>query len=84
MNKLENLKKRILYRSSYRGTKEMDMLLSLFVKKYIDVLTESELHNLDHFLDLDDELINNFYFKKIIDKKIAQNEIFDLFKKFKI
>jgi len=36
MNKSEILKKKILYRSSYRGTKEMDILLSSFVKYYID------------------------------------------------
>ena len=29
---LEILKKKILYRSSYRGTKEMDLLLGSFVK----------------------------------------------------
>ncbi|MEC7212644.1 MAG: succinate dehydrogenase assembly factor 2, partial [Pseudomonadota bacterium] len=35
-DKLEILKKRLLYRASYRGTKEMDILLSSFVKKYIN------------------------------------------------
>ena len=41
--KLEISKKRILYRASYRGTKEMDILLGAFVKKYIDQLNSSEL-----------------------------------------
>ena len=31
-----DLKKKIIYRSNYRGTKEMDKLLSSFVKKHID------------------------------------------------
>ena len=35
---VEQLKKKIIYRSNYRGTKEMDKLLGAFVKKYIDVL----------------------------------------------
>ena len=35
MNKLEIFKKKLVYRSNYRGTKEMDILLSGFVKKYI-------------------------------------------------
>ena len=34
----EQLKKKIIYRSSYRGTKEMDALLSSFVNDYIDKL----------------------------------------------
>ena len=33
--KLEILKKKLLYRASYRGTKEMDILLSSFVKNYL-------------------------------------------------
>ena len=32
MKELEILKKKLIYRSSYRGTKEMDILLSKFVK----------------------------------------------------
>ena len=34
--KSEILKKKLLYRASYRGTKEMDILLSNFVKKNMD------------------------------------------------
>ena len=33
---LEIIRKKLLYRASYRGTKEMDILLSSFVKKYIE------------------------------------------------
>ena len=43
MSKLENLKKKILYRSSYRGTKEMDILLTSFVNKYIHTFDENLL-----------------------------------------
>ena len=57
MNDLENLKKKLLYRSNYRGTKEMDILLSTFVKFYINKLNRDELIELDSFLNLEDELI---------------------------
>ena len=33
---IHQLKKKIIYRSNYRGTKEMDKLLGAFTKKYID------------------------------------------------
>ena len=33
-NKLEIFKKKLIYRAGYRGTKEMDILLSTFVNKY--------------------------------------------------
>ena len=40
---LEIFKKKLLYRASYRGTKEMDILLSSFVKLYIDKFTNTQL-----------------------------------------
>ena len=66
--KIEILKKKILYRASYRGTKEMDILLSSFVKKYINDLNINELHELENFLKLEDEIILNFYNYNIVDK----------------
>ena len=43
MNKIYSLKKKIKYRSEYRGIKEMDILLSKFVNKYIDTLNYDDL-----------------------------------------
>ena len=43
MNKLEIFKKKLIYRSNYRGTKEMDILLSRFVEKYINDFDEIQL-----------------------------------------
>ena len=64
MNELESLKKKIKYRSSYRGTKEMDLLLSSFALKYTDSLSHAELIKLDDFMNCSDEDINNFYSKR--------------------
>ena len=35
--KKDLLKKKIIYRATYRGTKEMDKLLGAFVNKYIEI-----------------------------------------------
>ena len=43
-DKLETLKKKLLYRASYRGTKEMDILLSSFVKKFINEFDSDQLN----------------------------------------
>ena len=59
-NKLEILKKRLIYRASYRGTKEMDILLSAFVNKYIDSFDEALLFELETFLNFEDEIIFNY------------------------
>jgi|TARA_B110000211_G_scaffold185538_1_gene210523 antitoxin CptB len=83
-NKLEILKKKIIYRASYRGTKEMDILLSNFVNKYINVLDESTLLELEIFLNFEDEAILNFYQQKLNVDNIDENKISKLFKEFKI
>ena len=56
MNK-ETLIKKIIYRSNHRGTKEMDLLLGSFVKKYIYNLNLNELNELSDLLSLDDEIL---------------------------
>ena len=83
-NKLEILKKRLIYRASYRGAKEMDILLSAFVNKYIDSFDENLLSELENFLNFEDEIILNFYNYNIIKKKIDENKIAKIFKNFKI
>ena len=82
--KLELFKKKLLYRASYRGTKEMDILLSSFVKKHIDLFTESQLINLEKFLDFEDETILNYYNFDKIENNIDKNEISKIFKNFRI
>ena len=79
-NKLEIFKKRLIYRASYRGTKEMDILLSSFVNKYINDFDELKLIKLEKFLNLDDELILNFYNHNTLEEEIEENEISKLFK----
>ncbi len=83
-NKLELFKKKIIYRAGYRGTKEMDILLSSFVDKYINKLDENLLIELEKFLNFEDETILNFYHHDVIEKKIDQNGISKIFKKFKL
>ena len=81
---LEIFKKKLLYRASYRGTKEMDILLSSFVKKHIDNLNLNNLKELENFLKFDDEIILNFYNHNKIEKDIDKNPISKIFKNFKI
>ena len=83
-NELEILKKRILYRASYRGTKEMDILLSAFVNNHIDKFDTNLLKELENFLKIEDEVIYNFYNFDKIEKKIDKNKISKIFKNFKL
>ena len=84
MNELESLKKKIKYRSSYRGTKEMDLLLGSFVTKYIKILPYDELKKLDEFTNCSDEDISNFYINKNPMPTFKDKKILDLFRLHKI
>ena len=53
----EDLKNKIIYRASYRGTKEMDILMLSFVRNIINSLSIEELEALNDFVNLDDELL---------------------------
>ena len=82
MINIDELKKKIIYRSNYRGTKEMDKLLGTFVKTYIDNLNEKDLINLEKLLDIDDTNLYNFYNDIKTDFEIEDNYITSLFKNF--
>ncbi len=83
MNKIDSIKRKIKYRSEYRGIKEMDLLLSAFVKKYIDKLTYDDLCDLYKLLEKDDDDIFKWY-SGINVKSIKKNKITDLLKSFKL
>ena len=61
----QNLINKIIYRSQYRGTKEMDIFVSSFVKSIIDSLSIDDLKDLDLLINMNDEEIS----------KISKNEM---------
>ena len=79
---IDQLKKKIIYRSNYRGTKEMDKLLGAFTKKYINELTNKDLIDLEKLLNIDDDNLYNFYKKSKTDFVFEDNNINQLFRNF--
>ena len=79
-----DLKKKIIYRSTYRGTKEMDSLLTSFTKKYVNTFNNKELIYLYKLLDIDDDNLYKFNQNKTIQIKIENNKVTELFKNFKL
>ena len=81
----EDLKNKIIYRASYRGTKEMEILMTAFVKSLINDLDENYLKTLDSFVNMDDETLISIKKKESLidykDEKILN--IIDKFQKFK-
>ena len=80
---IDQLKKKIIYRSNYRGTKEMDKLLGAFTKKYINQLNKDELIDLEKLLDIDDTSLYNFFNGIDNEIKFDETNILKLFKNFK-
>ena len=79
-NDIANLKKRLIYRSQYRGTKEMDIFVSGFVKSIIDSLSFDDLVDLDKLVNMNDEDIIKISKKEMIFKN---NKILKLLTDFK-
>ena len=79
---IEQLKKKIIYRSNYRGTKEMDKLLGAFTKRYINELDKEDLKELEKLLDIDDTNLYNFFNGLDTDFKFDDSKINLLFKNF--
>ena len=81
---IDNLKKKILYRSQYRGTREMDKLLHSFVLKNINNLDKEKLLNLEKFLNIEDEKLYRFYNNIDENLQFEDSYILNLFKQFKL
>ena len=84
MTNKEILKKKIIYRSMHRGTKEMDLLLGNFVKKHIYEFNDTELKDLAKLLIFEDEIIYNWYFKKNLSYVIPKTRVSLMLKHFKL
>jgi len=84
MNSIELLRKKILYRSEYRGIKETELLLNSFIKKYINEFGIAELKQLDDLLNFDDNTLFKWYLNKKVEVKIPNNKVSKLLKNFKI
>ena len=75
-NKKVNLtlkKKELLFKSTHRGTKELDYLIGNFVLDKIDVLTEKDLNDLELILSF-----NDVYLFRILTEKERINKKMDV------
>jgi antitoxin CptB len=84
MRNNEIIKKQIIYRSSHRGFKEMDLLLGSFVKKNINKFDHGDLLNLEELLRVEDEIIFRWYFKNSLEKSIKINKVSLMLKNFQL
>ena len=79
---IQDLKKKIIYRSTYRGSKEMDSLIGSFSKKYVNILNEEDLVCLSKLMDIDDENLYKYNQGLKTTVKINENKVTKLFRDF--
>ena len=79
----EELKNKIIYRSQYRGSKELDLLMSSFVKSIINDIGIDELLELNELVNLDDENLMDLRNSQVDQRNSTSNNIINKFVNFK-
>ena len=79
----EELKNKIIYRSQYRGSKELDLLMSSFVKSIINDISIDELLKLNELVNLGDENLMDLRNNPVDQKNSTSNNIINKFVNFK-
>ncbi len=73
---LENKRKRLIFRSDHRGTKEMDIILGSFARKNVPNFTDAELTEYDELLcNSDPDLYNWITGKEDMPKNVTDLSI---------
>lgn len=81
---LSERRKKLIYRSSYTGTKETDLLLGGFARRHMATLTEAQLESYETLLEIEDPRL----YKWISGMEEApleyQTDVLDLIRDFKL
>jgi len=56
--------KKLLFRSTHRGTKEMDIVLGGFFKNNYSILTKSDLKEFEALLECSDKVLTDYFVMK--------------------
>ena len=75
ISNIDILRKKLLFRSSHRGTKEMDILLGTFFKDNYDLLEKKELLEFKVLLMITDKALSDWLIMGKNDPEIDKIEI---------
>jgi len=80
---IENTRRRLIFRSDHRGTKEMDLLLGSFAIKHVPDMSESELSQFEEILQENDPNLYNWITGKEPEPENVKSALFDRLKNHK-
>jgi antitoxin CptB len=81
---MNNLIKKLLYRSNHRGTKEMDLLIGGFAKENLATLNAEELKEFELILNFTDKKLNTWLIDNKLDTDLEKFSISRKIKEFKL
>ena len=81
---MNNLIKKLLYRSNHRGTKEMDLLIGGFANENIKKLTPIELKEFEILLNFTDKELSSWLVDNNKNIDLEKFSISNKIKKFKL
>jgi antitoxin CptB len=81
---MDNLIKKLLYRSNHRGTKEMDLLIGGFAKENLESLNVDELKEFELIINYTDKKLNSWLVDNITDSDLEKFSISKKIKEFKL
>ena len=82
ISSIDDFRKKLLFRSSHRGTKEMDLLLGGFFQENYQILSESELLEFQDILELTDKALSDWLIMNKNNKDIENIAISKRIKEF--
>ena len=77
---MESKKRKIGYRSRYRSTKEMDLILRQFWEKFGNNLSDEELDIYEHFINEDDFILYK-WITNVVDSPLEYNSLISTIRK---
>jgi len=80
---MKTLRKRILYKATHRGMKEIDRILGGFAEEKLEGLSDQLSRDFDKLLDVSDADLLNWILGRDDVPKPFNNEIFQLIIKYK-
>jgi antitoxin CptB len=61
---LDERRRRILWRATHRGTRELDLVLGGFVRDHVATMSATELAELEQLVDLADPMLARLIFQR--------------------
>ncbi len=77
-------RKKLLYKAQYRGFKEADLVLGLFVRKYIQTFLKEEVISLLELLELPDPVLYDWIIQKKPPKQVLEFTILEKIRAFNV